>query len=253
MKDKTPPFFVGYLPVPKKLRHWLISVCALFMAAMAGVGMTMGLSQDDPGPGAFRFDYGRQTVTGVIELTPYPLVRVTEGNDRIKPGTTLMLSGQGKSSVDRRAIPLEGKLAQVSGVVLQRGDLNMLQLRGGQNGLSAVEGTATEQGIEPLGRWQLAGEICDGKCLAGAMHPGTGLAHKACANLCLIGGVPPVFVSSNPVDGSEFLLVTGPDGTLLPESFYDVVGEYITIEGDIERRGDLLVFRADPASVEAVK
>ncbi len=249
MSNRNSPFFVGYLPLPAGLRQWLLVVCVLFIGGLAGVGLTMGVAQDDPGPGAFRFDYGRQTVTGVIELTPYPLVRVTEGNDRIMPGTTLMLSGQGKSSVDQRAVPLEGQLSQVSGVVLQRGTLNMLQLRGGANGLSAVEGVAPEQSTEPLGRWRLAGEICDGKCLAGAMRPGTGLAHKACANLCLIGGVPPVFVSSQPVDGSEFLLITGPDGSALPKSLYDHVGAYITIEGDVERRGDVLVFRADPESV----
>ncbi len=249
MSEKHSLFFVGYLPVPQGLKRWLIVVSVLLVAGFSAAGLTMGVAQDDPGPGAFRFDYGRQTVTGVIELTPYPLVRVTEGNDRIKPGTTLMLAGQGKSSVDARAIPLEGQLAQVSGVVLQRGTLNMLQLRGGENGLSAVEGASPEQETQALGRWKLAGEICDGKCLAGAMRPGTGLAHKACANLCLLGGIPPVFVSSQPVDGSEFLLVTGPKGTELPNSLYDQVGSYITIEGVVERRGDLLVFSVDPSTV----
>jgi len=251
MSDKHTPFFVGYLPAPQGLRGWLLVFSALFVVGLAGIGLTMGVAQDDPGPGAFRFDYGRQTVTGVIELTPYPLVRVTEGNDRIKPGSTLMLSGQGKSNVDQRAIPLEGQLAKLSGVILQRGSLNMLQLRGGRNGIAAVEGEAPAQDVTPLGRWKLAGEICDGKCLAGAMRPGTGLAHKACANLCLIGGVPPVFVSSKPVDGSEFLLVTGPDGTALPKSLYHEVGAFISIEGEIERRGDVLVFAVDPDTVGA--
>jgi hypothetical protein len=249
MSDKHPPFFVGYLPVPSALVRWLLFVSACLIIGMAAGGLTMGAAQDDPGPGAFRGDYGRQTVTGVIELTPYPLMRVTQGNDRILPGTTLMLAGQGKSSVDARAIPLDGQLATVSGVVLQRGTLNMLQLRGGANGLSSAEGDAVPQETVALGRWRLAGEICDGKCLAGAMRPGRGIAHKACANLCLIGGVPPVFVSSQPVDGSEFLLVTGPDGSPLPLSLYDKVGAYITIEGDVERRGDLLVFRVDPETV----
>ncbi|MEO9684872.1 MAG: hypothetical protein ABJR46_01420 [Tateyamaria sp.] len=253
MSDENKPFFVGYLQAPGALRRFLLATCFLFMAAFAALGLTLGVAQDDPGPGAFRFDYGRQTVTGVIELTPYPLVRVTEGNDRIKKGTTLMLSGSGKSSVDARAIPLDGKLAKVSGVVLERGDLNMLQLRGGKNGISGVEGDAPEQEKEPLGRWKLAGEICDGKCLAGAMRPGRGLAHKACANLCLIGGVPPVFVSSQAVDGSEFLLITGPDGVALPVSAYDNVGQFISLEGDVERRGDLLVFSMDPDTLEVLE
>ena len=248
MTDK--PFFIGYLPAPTPLRTFLVLSGVLLVAGFAIVGFLMGATQDDPGPGAFRFDYGRQTVTGVIERVPYPLVHVTEGNDRIKPGDTFMMTAGGKAGVDNRAAPLEGKLAQVSGVVLERGDLFMLQLRGGRNGLRAADGAGEVPAPEPLGRWKLAGEICDGKCLAGAMRPGRGLAHKACANLCLLGDVPPVFVSTQPVEGSEFLLVTGPDQTRLPDAAYDAVGLYVTVEGEITRHGDLLVFAIDPATIE---
>ncbi|MBW4710042.1 hypothetical protein KX928_19835 [Roseobacter sp. YSTF-M11] len=252
MSDKDTPFFVGYLPVPKGLRGLLLAVCVLFISGLAGFGLALGVAQDDPGEGAFRFDYGRQTVTGVVELTPYPLLRVTEGNERIPAGHTLMLAGGGKTNVERRAIPLEGQLARASGVLLQRGDLDMMQLRGGRNGLGPAEGVAPELPTEPLGRWKLAGEICDGKCLAGAMRPGRGLAHKACANLCLIGKVPPVFVSSQPVDGHEFLLITGPDGGHFPESAYHYVAQFVSLEGEVERRGDLLVLRIDPETLEVL-
>lgn len=252
MNDKQ-PFFVGYLPLPKALRTFLLLVSVLFVSGLAGLGLALGTAQDDPGPGAFRFDYGPQTVTGVIELTPYPLVRVTLGNDRIAPGDTLMLAGQGKTNVEDRARPLEGQLAQVTGIVLERGDLYMLQVNGGANGLAAAEGIVPELETVPLGRWKLAGEICDGKCLAGAMRPGRGIAHKACANLCLLGGVPPVFVSTQPVDGSEFLLVTGPDGSALPPAAYDHIAQYVSLEGEVERRGDLLVLRMDPATLQVLE
>ncbi|WP_187428886.1 hypothetical protein ROLI_016580 [Roseobacter fucihabitans] len=253
MSDDNKPFFVGYLPVPQALRGLLLAICVLLVSGFAGFGLALGVAQDDPGEGAFRFDYGRQTVTGVIELTPYPLLRVTQGNERIKPGHTLMLAGGGKNNVDSRAIPLEGQLAQASGVILERGDLDMMQLRGGRGGLDAAEGAAPQMEVDQLGRWKLAGEICDGKCLAGAMRPGRGLAHKACANLCLLGGVPPVFVSTRPVEGSQFLLITGPDGERLPEKAYDYVAQFISLEGDVERRGDLLVLRMDPDTLEVLK
>lgn len=244
------PFFVGYLPVPGGLRSFLILCSAIIVAAFAFGGYLMGATQDDPGPGAFRFDYGRQTVTGIVELTPYPVLHVTQGNDRIKAGDSFLMTAGGKSGVDDRAKPLEGQLAQVSGVVLERGDLYMLQLRGGRNGLRAADGTAPPITPEPLGRWKLAGEICDGKCLAGAMRPGRGLAHKACANLCLLGDVPPIFVSTQPVLGSEFLLITGPKGTRLPREAYDRVAQFIEVEGDISRHGDLLVFAIDTSTME---
>lgn len=247
------PFFVGYLPVPGPLRSFLIVVAILLVGGLGTAGYLMGAAQDDPGPGAFRFDYGRQTVTGVVELTPYPLIHVTQGNDRIKPGDTFMMTAGGKSGVDSRAIPLEGQLAQVSGVILERGDLYLLQVRGGRNGLQAAEGEAPEIEAEPQGRWRLTGEICDGKCLAGAMRPGRGLAHKACANLCLLGDVPPVFVSSQPVLGAEFLLVTGPGGTRLPRAAYEYVAQFVTAEGNITRHGDLLVWEIEPDTIEVVQ
>ncbi|MEP2639416.1 hypothetical protein [Roseobacter sp.] len=252
MSDPEKPFFVGYLPVPQALRGVLLVICVLFVSGLAGFGLALGTGQDDPGEGAFRFDYGRQTVTGVVELTPYPLLRVTQGNDRIPKGHTLMLAGGGKTNVESRAIPLEGQLAQASGVLLERGALDMIQLRGGENGLSAVEGAVPDMETIPMGRWRLAGEICDGKCLSGAMRPGRGLAHKACANLCLLGKVPPVFVSSQPVDGAEFLLVTGPNGTPLPQRAYDYVAQFISVEGDVERRGDLLILRMDPDTLQVL-
>ena len=247
------PFFVGYLPVPGPLRRFLLSVCVVLVVGLAATGYLMGVAQDDPGPGAFRFDYGRQTVTGVVELTPYPVLHVTQGNDRIKPGETFMMTAGGKSGVDSRALPLAGQLAEVSGVVLERGDLYMLQLRGGRNGIKPASGVAPALTPEPQGRWQLTGEICDGKCLAGAMRPGRGLAHKACANLCLLGDVPPVFVSTHPVLGQEFLLVTGPDGTRLPSDAYDYVAQFITASGEITRHGDLLVWEIEPDTIKVTR
>lgn len=252
MKREDDPFFVGYLSPPVPLRRFLLGAGLASVAAFAGAGALIGATQDDPGDGAFRFDYGRQTVTGVLELNPYPLLRVTQGSEHVKEGHTLMLSAGGKRGLMGRAADLDGKLVTASGVLLARGDLDMLQVRGGKQGLAPAEGEAPTLTREPLGRWRLAGEICDGKCLAGAMRPGRGLAHKACANLCLIGGVPPVFVSTQPVEGSEFLMIAGPDGGPLPASIYDRVGQFVSLEGSIERRGDLLVFSVDPATVEAL-
>lgn len=248
--DRDSPYFIGFLPAPGGLRGFLLACALAVVAVFAGVSWLIGATQDDPGPGAFRFDYGRQTITGVVELMPYPLMRVTEGSEHIPTGHTIMLSAGGKRGLLPRAAPLDGQLAVASGVILSRGDLDMLQLRGGTNGLKLAGGEAPEVHTEPLGRWRIAGEICDGKCLVGAMRPGRGLAHKACANLCIVGGIPPVFVSTQPIEGSEFLLVAGPDGGAMPDPLYDHVGAFIEIEGEVERRGDLLILRADPDSVK---
>lgn len=251
MTPSDKPFFVGYLPAPGRLRRFLLTAGVLLIALFAALGLVMSTAAEDPGPGAFRFDYGQQVLTGVVEMDPYPLLHVTQGTDRIAAGRTLMLTGGGKFGVTERAAPFAGQLAQVTGVILERGALEMLQVGGAEDAIAAAAGPVPEIAVEPLGDWRLAGEICDGKCLSGAMRPGRGLAHKACANLCLIGEVPPVFVSSNPVAGSEFLLVGSETGMMAPD-LLDVVASYITAEGSVERRGDLLVFRIAPESVEVL-
>ncbi|MEM1273655.1 MAG: hypothetical protein AAGF88_07555 [Pseudomonadota bacterium] len=251
------PFFIGFAAVPVGLRMFLMFVAAALIGLFAGVSIVAGSAQDDPGDAAFRFDLGRQTVTGILEVTPYPILHVTEGSDAIAAGTTIMLSGQGKNGVLERGAPLAGQEVVASGVLLTRGDLQMIQLRGGRNGLAAAD---PAQAVPPpapltesLGRWRLAGEICDGKCAAGAMRPGTGLSHRACAEVCLVGGIPPVFISAAPIDGEEFLLITGPGGTELPDAAYDHIASYVSIEGEVTRRGTLLVIEIDPASLERVE
>ncbi len=248
MSDK--PFFIGYMPAPEGLRAFLVIVAAAVIGGMAGASWVLGVGQDDPGPGAVRGDYGRQNLMGIVELVPYPLLHVVEGSDTIPEGTTLMMSAGNKAGVDARALPLDGQLAAVSGVVMERGDLQMLQLRGGRRGLGPGGGPMDIPEPVDMGRWRLAGEICDGKCLAGAMRPGRGLAHRACAAMCLLGDVPPVFVSSQPVDGEEFMLITGPDETPLPKEAYDFLSQYVSVEGTIKRHGDLLVFSIDAATLK---
>ena len=245
-------FFVFYLKVPSSLRKFLFQVSLLFLIGFVGMGFLLGVTQDDPGRAGY---VGTQTLTGVLELNPYPLLRVTEGNDVIPSGRTLMLTGGGKSGIMSRAIPLSGELVRVSGMLLKRGDLDMLQLRGGSRGISSADGVAptTLPTTESLGRWRVAGEICDGKCLSGAMNPGRGLAHKACANLCLLGGIPPVFVSTRPIENSEYFLVASSDGGELPLTAYDYVGNFIEMEGELERRGDLLIFKLDEQSVRVLR
>jgi hypothetical protein len=97
----------------------------------------------------------------------------------------------------------------------------------------------------------VTGEICDGKCYAGAMHPGTGLAHKACASLCISGGVPPVFVSAAPVGNTIFLLLADHDGRPAPSRMQDFIGLPVTLDGEVRHVGDLSVLRADWATAKS--
>ncbi|MEO1191947.1 MAG: hypothetical protein AAFY02_09335 [Pseudomonadota bacterium] len=250
--DPTDPFFIGWAKkLPKGLARFLPAAAVALVLLFGSAGFLIGATQNDPGDGDFRWDWGRQTLTGVITNAPYPVLTVLE-SELFPAGTPLLLSGWGKNGVQDRSGPLAGQVVQASGIALTRGDLIMLQLAGGTNGLQAAEGEGQAPEPVSLGQWRLAGEICDGKCYAGAMRPGSGLAHKACANLCLIGGVPPVFVSTGAVEGQSFFLLAGPDGGPITEALLDNVATLVQIDGEVERRGDLLVFKIDPATLEVL-
>ena len=246
-------FFVGYLnSVPRPLAIFLVVVAAVLVGSMAGLAFALGTNVNDPGDGAFARKLGRQEMTGVLLEKPYPILRVRPDATSSEP-RTIMLTVPGKRSVKGRGRKLFGQVVDVSGFLFQRGDIDMLQVQG-RNALKAAEAGEgepppefTPASAESLGRWRLIGEICDSKCHLGAMRPGDGLAHKACANLCITSGAPPIFVTAEEgaVAGETFLLMADQDGGPLPDHFRDYVAVLVELEGEVERLDDLLVFKVD--------
>lgn len=246
------PFFVGWAAkVPKALRVFLATVCVVMTLGFAGAAMFVGTTQADPEGGRFRFDIGPQDLEGTVIGGAYPALWVTKGTESIPAGKVILLNGNGKTGVQDRISQHAGESVAVRGVLMERGTLRMLQLGDGDRGLSVLgtEPAAIPQ-AEPLGRWRLSGEICDGRCAAGAMRPGTGLAHKACANLCIVGGQPPVFVSAAPVGGETFFLMTGPAGEALSPDILRHTAEPVTLDGSLTRIGTMTVLAVDPASLQ---
>ncbi len=135
---------------------------------------------------------------------------------------------------------------EVSGVLLKRGDIDVI-ITDTPGHYKVLEGAATSPPLTAvsLGRFRIAGEICDGKCYAGIMRPGNGIAHKACANLCIAGDQPAVLATFRPVAGASFVLLAAADGNIPPRKMYDYVALPVELEGELVRYGDLLVLKAD--------
>lgn len=81
---------------------------------------------------------------------------------------------------------------------------------------------------------------------------GNGLAHKACANLCIAGGLPAVLVTALPVEGSTVVLLADADGGPMPAGLLDLTAVPVEMTGHLERRDDLLIFRIDTGSARAL-
>lgn len=236
------PFFIGYsTKIPGPLLRFGLFIGAALVIGFATLSLVLGTATDDPGSGTYIEEVA---LTGTLLAKPYPLLELPPDASH-RAGHTVLLAGDGKTGVEAMAADLAQRTVAIKGARLKRGDLDMIVVAP-DGGLSASDAALPSPAAAvPLGQWRITGEICDGKCYSGAMHPGTGLAHKACANLCIGGGVPPVLVSTAPVDGTIFLLLSNRDGGPSPPAMFDLVARPVSLDGDVVRLGDLLIFDAD--------
>jgi hypothetical protein len=95
----------------------------------------------------------------------------------------------------------------------------------------------------------LRGEIIDPKCYLGAMKPGGGKTHKACAMRCISGGIPPMLVTRD-LDGREtFYLLVTENGCVANEAAYPFVGDQVEMTGRLQQQDDMLVLAVSPNSI----
>ncbi len=227
------PFFVGWSARSAfPTLGFLSAILVVLVLGFGALAFALGVTVDDPGGGDFT---GDQQIIGTLIADPYPMI-VTDLDRH-----TVLLSGGGKRGVQAEARPLDGRHVRATGAGVKRGDRDMLLV----DKLALAEGEAVPPIREALGTWRLTGEICDGKCVLGVMHQGNGLAHKACANVCLLGGVPPVLVTTTPVLGTRYLLMGGLENHELPDAFRAHVAVLRRMDGALERVGDAILFRTD--------
>lgn len=242
------PFFVGYFKkVPQEIKRFALAAGAAMVVLLALSALALPLATPDPGAGRYSDDLRGGALAGVVDLLPYPILRVPASDTG--PARAVLLGGQAKNGA-QGFLPRAGEAVELRGVFVRRGDSELLLI--GQNGVAPaapLQPAFRPAPAEDLGRWRLTGEICDGKCQAGAMKPGRGLAHKACANLCILEGLPPVLVMDLPVAGKTTVLLAAADGGPLPDALLRLTAVPLQIAGQLERRDDMLIFRVDSASV----
>lgn len=234
--------YVGYLPVPKGIRRFLLVAAPLLAAVIIAAGLMISLTQRDPG-GAVWNTQTPVTLTGRLVVDPYPMLLVNDG------GTfgTLLLVEEGKHGASARCEPHAGKIVSVTGAILQREDQRMLEIAAADGALRELDakdhaGSTPEPtaSARSLGRLTLRGEIVDAKCFMGAMKPGAGKPHKGCATLCIRGGIPPVLQTRDATGRAVYYLLVTDAGGPLPEAWYPLIADPVEVCGDAEDRGGLL-------------
>ncbi|MCA9291947.1 MAG: hypothetical protein KDA25_12515 [Phycisphaerales bacterium] len=244
MPDR-PDFYVGYLAVPPRLRRFLVIAVPLLVVASVVTAAVVARMQRDPGLGTWTSE--ATSYVGVVGLAPYPMLFAEENGAT----RTYLLVREGKFGARDAVQAFDGREVTVRATRLERGGRAMLELVTSDD--AVVPGPSSARVASPviqaLGRTTLEGEIIDPKCYLGAMKPGSGKAHRACATLCIRGGIPPMFVTIDDTGAETFYLLTDPHGDPIVEPLVPFIGEPVRVTGDLARRADLLVLAVDPTSI----
>ena len=241
-------FFIGWAETPKVDRRFFFGAGLGLLAGTAAVAGGVAALQRSMGKGDWNMGEIREW-RGIATAEPYAMLRTTDldGTPR-----TALLGCQGKCGVSAKIGALAGKPVIVQGSLIQRGTHSMIAVIDGLDWIREdvggdIDGLAFPK-PEPVMEVSLNGEILDTKCWFGAMRPSSGKVHKACASLCIRGGLPPAFYVKDPQDQSALMIMTsggfGHNKDLLP-----YVADPVSITGEVQRFGDLFLLDAPVSSI----
>jgi len=245
-------FFVGYLAIPTETWRRMRRV-ALGLVAIAGCAAFVLALATGPFDRA-SFEYGTERDwKGTLEASPVPVLIARADSSPGSPFGALVrypLVAQGKHGAGPSVAGLDGAAVHFRGKRIVRGDTTMLEVVPGtierdRTPLPADGRPAPASSVEDLGRSTYVGEIVDSKCFLGVMNPGRLEVHRACAQRCIAGGIPPMLFARDDRGREAHLLLVDAAGAPLNDRILGLVARPVTIEGRLERRDTLFYLYAD--------
>lgn len=248
MPKQPDPFFIGWEDTPprepiqrSRRSAWiavaLVSVLAVVVAAT---------QSDFSGKGTW--DFTERTFEGLFLAEPYPAVVTKEAVHYLVYEDKRTLSPEEAKPLHLRTVTITGSLiedpTQPTSMIAVP-SVERIEATGGPSAdpLATVEWRSVS-GIR--------GEICDSKCALGAMNPGLFKPHRACATVCLQGGIPPVLIVPTAADSSEHYLLVGPDGAPILDVALEYVALPVEMDGAVGQLGDWKILRADTRSIRTL-
>jgi hypothetical protein len=201
--------------------------------------------------GSSRWDWTVRDYEGVFLAEPSPLL--LEIGSEGRAGRLHHLVREAKYGFTREeAAPFHLARVSLRATRLGDGETTMLEVVSGS--LRRVPAGSSGAGPVPprpvpAGPCVLRGEIVDSKCYLGAMNPGLGKPHRACAIHCLRGGIPPVLLARDAAGATALFLLVGPGGAPIHQAVLDVVAEPVEVPGSLSYLGPLAVLETDPANI----
>jgi hypothetical protein len=237
MPDDRDEFYVGYLPLPTGYLRFIRIAVPTLLWLMVAAAAAVALLQRAPGNALW--DQGQPIErTGILRERPYPHIITTD--------KAIFLVEQGKRGAQDRSSGKDGLTVRVKGWKLERDGRDIIELVPESDAIVAASADPREVPAAPEPRpgahAVMRGEIVDYKCYLGAMKPGDGKAHKACAILCMSGGIPAVLVSHTKAGPTYTVLADASGGAVGPD-IIELAGEPVEAEGTLVRAGPLSVLQ----------
>lgn len=244
MSDSGDELYVGYQPTaPPTVARQVRRIVVALMLLAGGLALGVALGQAPFGPGTFEFGTD-STLEGTLILRPYPALRILRPYS--SEASLILLTRFGKQA----ATPdpeLEGRLVRAHGSLIHRGKRTMLELD--DQPLEAL-GPGVMPEDETIGQITVQGEIVDSKCWLGVMKPNQGTSHRACATLCIRGGVPPMLRAVDAEGRVETFLLVDPEGAPIGDRILDRIAVPVEVSGRLSRLGqETWVLAVDPRAI----
>ena len=241
----TDEFYVGYFPIPKGHRRFVIALVS--MLTLWSLAMAIIITMTMRNPGSATWNTGTiQTWSGTLLEHPYPVLIPDDTNT-----PPHLVVSMGKRGAHNRLAPYFGKHVTLIGYELYRDGRHLIELSPEPEAIVSDSQSPLLSKLLPNTSQEvtLVGEIVDGKCYLGAMKPADGLGHRACAVLCIRGGLPPMFVTETPTGQHIYHLLTIDGTTQYNEDIYQLVGQQVTLTGQITSMHGLQVLETTTSSI----
>jgi hypothetical protein len=247
-------FYIGWQDqAPPRLARRIKVLAGIIMIAITACAFVFGKLQQTIGISVFEWGTTKE-FTGILMDKPYPHLLVPPPAEKGSSDfSTYLLVNPFKFGFEREtAQRFAGRSVALRGTLIYRNGQAMIEVNPGT--VTPVTETAASHrtGLVNLGRQTLRGEIVDSKCYLGVMNPGEFIPHRACAIRCISGGIPPVLVVRRENGPPLHFLLVSPEGLPVNKYLLDLVAEPVEITGEVQRQGDLLILRANPADFRRI-
>lgn len=241
-------FFIGWADMPAPDRRFFLKAGAGLMLGTGGLAAGAALFQKRPGPGTWDAAAEREW-TGLLLTQPYPMLRTRNLDGLLR---TALISCAGKCGGQQLLQGMAGGYVGITGSLVARGQHALISVTEAGPWLRRLEtpSDALPQAPEQVrGRVSLEGEILDSKCWFGAMRPSSGKVHKACASLCIRGGIPPAFFAKNESGNTAMMVMT--DGqNAFGADILPFVADPVRVEGEVVEAHGIAFLRTSVAQIE---